>query len=129
MRVASPCTLSVPKPPLVESVRFVQQGGTARTILTTTRATGRTRFTLAPGPGGRRTILAVLSFNGFPRKAITIAHFRAPAPTRPVVRHATYRIRHHIITLRWKPTRGAAYYSVTIQLNKAKLRYRLGRIV
>lgn len=54
-----------------QTVTFVAaDGATSQQLITTSDPSGSTQFTPAPGPAGTRTVHAVVSQNGFPRKEI-----------------------------------------------------------
>ena len=108
-----------------ETARFIQQGAGEQTITITSAARGKVPFKVAPGPGGRRTILALISIDGFPREMITVAHFRVAAPSPPRVRRATYHATSNSIIVRWTRARGARYYTLYVRLTNGSLRYRL----
>ena len=106
-------------------VEFLQAGGTEERILQTTRGSGSRRFAAAPGLGGARTVIAVVSIDGFPRERLTIAHFTAPKPSLPRVSHATYRVRNGKLTVHWSRLRSAAYYDIGIRLSTSVVTYRV----
>ncbi len=106
-----------------ESVHFVQEGGTPEPVATTSAARGRRSFRIAPGAGGRRTILAIISIDGFPTRELTVARFRAPAPVGPRVTRASYRIKGQAVSVRWRRPRGVASYEVDFHLRHGLLSY------
>ncbi len=67
-----------------QTVEFAEIGKDVKAAITATaRARGVLRFTPAPGPGGRRTIVAKVLQDGVPRKVITVGSYVAPAMARP----------------------------------------------
>ncbi|MGH2874115.1 MAG: hypothetical protein ACRDL5_16840, partial [Solirubrobacteraceae bacterium] len=75
-------------------------------------------FTPAPGPGGRRQIIAVVTRNGLPDTITPVASFVAPKqtlPSRPaklqLLRTGT------TVTIRWSQSSGASRYGVSAQPN------------
>ncbi len=108
------------------SVRFIQRGGTERTVITTSRDHGSVAFSAAPGPRGRRTVMALVSVDGVPHQLLSVASFRASAPYRPRVRRARYRLRRGVLRVSWARVRRASYYEVGIRLRGGRnLVYRL----
>jgi hypothetical protein len=108
-----------------ESVELEQTGGTDRSILTTTRPTGSTTFPIAAGPGGRRHVVALISIDGFLRQRVTVASFRAPKPSRPRVKRASYAIRPGRLIISWRPVRAASFYDITVRIRRGALRFEL----
>jgi hypothetical protein len=76
-------------------VRFVEVGPDIRRVLRTTdRARGSVRFRPAPGPAGRRRVVAVVVRDGAPEPARVVARFRAPRAGGPAPpRHVRVRAR------------------------------------
>jgi hypothetical protein len=67
-----------------QRVRFIETGRDVHNQITVTRAArGRVRFTPAPGPAGKRGVVAYVEQNGLARKRITVASYRAPNTLRP----------------------------------------------
>lgn len=108
-----------------ETVAFVQQGGTEQTILSTARGVGARRFSVSPGPGGPRTIVAVVSFDGLPREELVVARFTAPAPARPRPTGVRYLIRRGRAIISWRRLGGIGSYEVQITLAHALVRYQV----
>jgi hypothetical protein len=96
------------------TVRLEQTGGTTETLLTTASRRGQTRFTVTPGPGGARHIVAVVLVDGFPQSQLTAARFTAPAPKLPAVTAASYRLRGTRMAVKWVGVRGAASYLIAV---------------
>jgi len=107
------------------SVEFLQAGGTEERIVRSSRGSGRARFTVSPGPGGRRQVLAIVSVDGFPRERLAVGRFVAPKPVLPRVAHASYHVRRGTLSVRWTAVRRAAYYQVAIRFNGSVATYRV----
>ncbi|MGH2858015.1 MAG: hypothetical protein ACRDMJ_11090, partial [Solirubrobacteraceae bacterium] len=109
-----------------QTVRFIQEGATGTTIATSSRGAGRARFRVAPGPGGRRTVLAVISIDGFPRQTLTVARFAATAPPRPLVSDARYRLSGSQLLVSWRRARHIARWYLAVTLaGRPSLEYQL----
>ncbi len=96
-------------------VTFSESGPQTHSVLgTATAPTGTLRFTPAPGKGGRRKIVALVTQNGMPRKQLTVATYTAPAPpTLAAPAALTAKLRSGVVTLRWHPVPGAFRYVIT----------------
>jgi hypothetical protein len=106
-----------------QSVQFLQLGGTGEPIAITSSGRGHARFTVAPGPGGERQIVAVVSIDGAPRQKLAVARFRAPTPIGPAVPHAAYALHGTALKVSWRRARGVSNYEVTVTLRKGMLQY------
>ncbi|HWF55022.1 MAG TPA: PKD domain-containing protein [Solirubrobacteraceae bacterium] len=75
-----------------------------------------TTFIPARGPGGKRTIQAVLQRGGIPQPAVIVARFTAPKLTLPA-KPAKIQLRRRgtTVTIRWSASRGASKYNVLAQ--------------
>jgi hypothetical protein len=81
------------------------------------QAKGTLLFHPAPGPRGRRAIVAYVLERGVPRARIGVAHFTAPASGRPGrVGQVRVRRRGSKATLTWRRSPGAARYAVAWRL-------------
>jgi len=117
------------KPEPGQRVTFFEQGaGVYRRIASSTAARGALTFAPAPGPAGRRLILAELFENGAPvlrrpgaPPAITVAAYRAPGPRR-LDRVAHLRVRHldARVVIGFSAVRGTRRYAVTISLSSGQ---------
>jgi hypothetical protein len=95
-----------------QKVTFIEHGSqTDRTLLSTSRASGRLRFTPAGGAGGRRQIIALVTQGGLPRARLVVARFVAPRPPRL---RAVAGLRRHGATIRWRREPAATRYSVLL---------------
>jgi hypothetical protein len=99
-----------------QRVTFIEHGPSGdRTLGSTTRTTGRLRFTSASGPGGVRTIEALVDENGTPRDMIIVARYRAAAaralaaPAKLVLRR-----RGSSLVASWRPVASASAYAITL---------------
>jgi len=106
-----------------QSVEFLQLGGTGEPITITTRGRGHTPFTIAPGPGGERQVIAIVSIDGIPQQRLTVARFRAPTPHGPAVSHAGYQLSGDTIKVSWRRAGGVAHYELDVTLRKGMLQY------
>lgn len=109
------------------ATQFVERwgGGEAR-IGAARGARGTLRFTPAPGPRGRREIVAVVTRDGAPRLRRTIATYVAPAPSRPArVRGLRVVHRGGAVVARWRGVPGARSYVVRIDLADGRRLLRL----
>jgi hypothetical protein len=92
-------------------VRFVEVGPDIRRVLRTTdRARGSVRFRPAPGPAGRRRVVAVVVRDGAPEPARAVARFRAPRAGGPAPpRHVRVRARGLRRVITWSGRRELGY--------------------
>ncbi|MEA2351912.1 MAG: hypothetical protein QOJ14_326, partial [Thermoleophilaceae bacterium] len=96
-------------------------------IGTTKAASGRIRFTPAPGPSGKRRIVAFIEQNGLPRDQVAVATFRyrPVKPKRP--RHLRVKRKGHKLVVTFGRVRGADLYNVSVQLSDGRKRFFLVR--
>jgi hypothetical protein len=106
-----------------QTVEFLQLGGAGEPIKTTGSAHGRARFTVSPGPGGGRELVAVVSIDGVAQRKLTVARFAAAAPHRPAVTHATYSLSRGSLKVGWRRAGGVAHYEVDVTLRKGLLSF------
>jgi hypothetical protein len=100
-----------------QRVTFAEQSNRVyRQIGSSKKASGSLPFRPAPGPGGKRDIVAIVEAGGVPFARLTVTHYRAP-PTRrlraPIV---TARRRGARLLVGWSRVRGARAYQVRINL-------------
>jgi hypothetical protein len=117
------------KPEPGQRVAFFEQGaGVYRRIGASAAARGALAFTPAPGPGGRRRILAEVFENGAPvllragaPAAFAVAGYRAPGPRR-LGRVARVGARHlgARVLIAFSGVRGARRYAVTVTLSSGQ---------
>lgn len=111
-----------------QNVQFVERGafGSRPIIRAVVKATGSVAFTPAPGRGGVRRILAVVSQGGMPRAELIVATFTAPTP--PVlVRPKQVTISRTGATVTVRLARQPAATSYTVQLRMSDGRRRIVR--
>jgi hypothetical protein len=98
------------------SVSFAEQAGSVYHSLGVARkAHGTLRFLPASGPGGRRSIVAIVSQDGIPRERPVVAGYTAPPPPRPGRVHALrVRVRRHAFRITFGSAQNAARYMVHI---------------
>jgi hypothetical protein len=103
-------------------VRFVEEGRGVRNILATTRKQrGVLRFAPASGPGGRRTVYAIVEQRGMPRAKLRIAGFTARSYPRPGrVREVRLRRRGSRLVVTWRPAHDAVRYAVAWALRDGR---------
>lgn len=88
-----------------------------REIGATAKARGSFRFRPAPGPGGKRRIVAILEQDGVPYDKLTVARYKAPPSRRPRrPRRVHLRRRGGKLVLSWAKVRGARGYEVRVSL-------------
>jgi hypothetical protein len=105
-----------------QTVSFIERAGaSARLIASAHGPHGQVRFRSAPGPGGRRTIVALVQQAGLPRARISVATFTAPAPATPS-RPARLRLRraHSALLIAWGRSQGAARYVLAVRLHDGR---------
>jgi len=96
---------------------FVERwSGGQRTLGVARRAAGTLRFAPAPGPAGRREVVALVARDGLPRLERTVATYTAPPPARPA-RVRGVRVAHgaRAATVRWRGVAGARTYAVRVE--------------
>lgn len=101
-----------------QQVTFAEQSGHVyREIGSTRKARGSFRFHPAPGPRGKRSIVAIVEQNGVPRAKLTVAHYKAP-PTRRLrpPRRAVAKRQGGRLVVGWTPVEGARGYEVRVNL-------------
>jgi hypothetical protein len=99
-------------------VTFAEQSKRVyRQIGTSTRSHGTLPFHSAPGPGGRRDIVAIVEQGGIPWAKLTVAHYKAP-PTRRLrrPRRVVAKRRGSRLLVGWSRVRGARGYEARIAL-------------
>ena len=88
-----------------------------REIGTTSKARGTLRFRPAPGPGGRRRIVAIVEQGGIPYAKLTVARYRAPSMRRPGrPRRVGLKRRGSKLLVGWSRVKGARGYRVRVAL-------------
>jgi hypothetical protein len=92
-----------------EEIRFSEVSSSfARALKTTSKASGALRFKPAdPYSGGRRTIEALISVDGLPRKIARVT-FQVPRRRLPKIRRLRIERRGNGALIRWQPVQGVA---------------------
>jgi hypothetical protein len=106
---------------------FVERwSGGQRTLGSARAAAGTIRFAPAPGPRGRREIVALVTRDGVPRLERTVARYTAPAPARPG-RVRGLKLAHgaRALTVRWRPVPGARTYAVRVEVADGRRQLRV----
>jgi len=106
---------------------FVERwSGGQRTIGSARGATGTLRFAPAPGPAGRRDVVALVARDGVPRLERTVARYSAPPPARPG-RVRGLKVKHgaRAATVRWRGVAGARTYAVRVEVADGRRQLRL----
>jgi hypothetical protein len=105
-----------------QTVRLVEEGDGVRAPLGLAKgARGTLLFNPAPGPRGRRAIVAYVLQRGLPRARIRIAHFSAPPTGRPArVRRLRVRRRGSKAVVSWRRAPGARRYAVAWRLRDGR---------
>jgi hypothetical protein len=109
-----------------ETVTFVEQGpATDRALTAAVTSSGRKRFQPGAGPGGKRTILALVTERGLLSRRLVVATYRAPVPRRPRASRARFRVAGQRVTVTWRgPRTRAGSFEVDATLGSGRLRYR-----
>jgi hypothetical protein len=120
---ASKRTLAYDVTPLPgQTVTFVERGPSTAHVIGTAKGTrGRITFRTADGPGGPRSIVAVVDNDGLVRKQLTVARFRAPKPAAPE-RPRRVRVRRtgSGLSLVWPRSAGADRYVVGVDVSDGR---------
>jgi hypothetical protein len=102
---------------------FVERGrGVSHTLIISRRGRGSLRFSPAPGPGGRRVIVAIVEVDGVARSQSRVAVFRASGTTVPAPAFARVSQRGRVVTVGWGPAAEASGYEVDARLSRGELR-------
>ena len=105
-----------------QRVTFVEQGRhLSRAIVTSAAPRGQRSFVPAPGPGGKRTIVAQVEQNGLPRRDLVVGSYRATAPARPS-RVARFRLVRagRTLVVRWDRSRNASGYELRLAMGDGR---------
>lgn len=105
-----------------QTVTFVERGAhTAHALGTAQGKRGRITFRLADGPGGPRTVVAIVENDGLVRKQIVVARFTAPKPVRPArPQGLTARRTGGGLALRWRPAAAATGYVIGVDVGDGR---------
>jgi hypothetical protein len=99
-------------------VTFAEQAhGVYREIGSTRKGRGSLRFQPAPGPRGKRSIVAIVEQGGVPSDKLTVARYKAP-PTRHLPRPRRVGLKRHgsKLVVGWTRVKGAGGYEVRVSL-------------
>ena len=101
-----------------DDVRFVERGagGLVQDLGAAKGATGSLRFTMQDGPAGKRTIDAVVSRSGLPRKRVTVATYTAPGPITPARPKVEVQRRGSRLAVSWTKAANATRYRVQVRM-------------
>jgi hypothetical protein len=104
-----------------QKVQFAEYGTNVRhLIVTTTKASGKVRFTPEQGPAGRR-IVAIVDQNGRPRTTLNVGSFKASAPVGPgKVTHLKLTRRGTSLVVSWKAPKPAFSHAVYADLSDGR---------
>ena len=76
------------------------------------------RFHPAPGPGGRRRIVATVFRRGIPLERVTLTTYMAPNPPEiGRIRHVQLGVHHNTLRLSWSPAVNAIEYRLVVRLH------------
>ncbi len=102
-------------------VTFAERGRDVfHTIGKARGASGTIRFTPASGPGGRRTIVALISLANGPAPDVVAGSYTAPAPPRAGRPSPLAVSRHGKVTVSWGPAANAARYLLVVSLSDGR---------
>lgn len=101
-----------------QRVTFAEQAPRVyREIGVTRKARGALRFHPAPGPGGKRAVVAIVERDGIPVDKLTVARYEAPPTRRPRrPRRVLAKRRAGRLLVRWSRVAGARGYQVRVNL-------------
>ncbi len=99
-------------------VRFYERGeATWHEIGKATSGEGEIRFTPAPGPSGKREIVAQIEVDELAGPAVTVAEFKAPPPPKAgAVKKVRARRAGKRLLVSWKAAKNAASYNVVVRM-------------
>jgi hypothetical protein len=110
-----------------QQVVFAEKGKVGTRMIGAAKGSrGRLRFKPAAGPGGKRTVVAMIQRGGFTTDTVTVGSFTAPNPPKPgkvgrlKAKHAGT-----VLTVTWARAKNAARYSVTVRGSKGSRAARL----
>jgi hypothetical protein len=105
-----------------QRVTFAEVGRDVRNaIRTTTSSAGSVRFRPADGPAGKRSIVAIVEQDGFPRTTLTAGSYRAPGRPKPAKPRSLRLARKGSrLTVSWKPGSPSLRHAVYVQLGDGR---------
>ena len=103
-----------------QQIVFAEKGKVGTRIIGAAKGSrGRLRFRPAAGPGGKRTVVAMIQRGGFVTDTITVGSFKAPGPAKPgAVRRLKAKHAGTRLTVTWASAAKAARYSVIVRGSK-----------
>lgn len=112
-----------------QSVTLIESGrATSHTLATSVTHSGHRSFTPAPGPAGKRSIVALISIDGILRRIETAARYQAnstPLAGRP--QRPAYSVRAGVLKVSWGTAHLETGYEIDVLLaNRSTLRLVLG---
>jgi hypothetical protein len=110
------------RPRAGQQVTFAERGGQVFHVIGRAHGnSGRLRFAVALGPGGRREIVAAITLSGAPAGNLVIGHYTAPPPPVPG-RPRAVRVERHARSVRvtWGTDAVAQQYLVVISLSDGR---------
>jgi hypothetical protein len=101
-----------------QRITFAEEGKRVyATIGSTAKARGALSFRPAPGPGGRRRIVAIVEQDGVPYEKVTVARYKAPpTPRLRSSRQVEAKRRGRKLAIGWARVKGARGYQVRVDL-------------
>ena len=102
-----------------QKVTFAERAGRVFRVLGTAHGSrGKLSFTPAPGPGGRRKIIALVSLSGAPKPEMVVGGYTAPSPpTAGAVHHLSLQRRGNTLRVSWQAATNASSYLATVTLS------------
>jgi hypothetical protein len=113
-----------------QTVVFQESGRFGTHILgTVSKPRGTLRFKPASGPGGKRTVVALIEHDGTVQKQVKVGSYVAPGPPKPgAVRKLRAVHKAHKLTVSWRGAGGADRYVLKLRGSKGtKLTRALGK--
>lgn len=110
------------------SVHFLEEGATAQTIAEDSTGKGETKFTVSPGPGGPRTIVAQIYSEGLMQQTKTVATLTAPKPKLPPLPHTNHVRRKRVgdtLTVSWEAVKEAESYELEVTLSTGVQKFKV----
>jgi len=110
-----------------QQIVFAEKGKVGTRIIGTAKGSrGRLRFKPAAGPGGKRTVVAMIQRNGFVTDTITVGSFKALGPAKPgTVKRLKAKHVGTVLTVTWRGAAKASRYSVLVRGTKGSRAARL----
>jgi hypothetical protein len=105
-----------------QSVTFAERAGHVFHILGSARASrGRLTFMPAPGPSGRRKIVALIALSGVQSRELVVGSYTARVPVLPgAPRRLRVSRRGRVVIATWRPAARAAAYAAIVRLSDGR---------